>query len=455
MKKAISNGKKIRMGYRKGEFLFNLISLLIMIGIGIYFGVRSFYYYSKQNMKMQEEAQTLNGTVLAANSVVKSGTGLHRDTDGYYFKGTVTNNYVSFMNRMFRIIRIGNDGSVKLISEDLVSQFMWGEDSAYQKSNLYSWLTKSEQEYSGVYYSTFSDVDKFLLKTRYDEAQLIDSKVVSSKNNFKDFITTLTIRDYVNADGKNSYLNIQKYFWILGHDSDEGNLYVDEEGAIQSGSSYESYGVRAVFTLKKNLNITSGNGTRTEPYVVDVSGSQNKVGQVVRLGNDIWRVYQDQNNQLRLVLQNYILENNQEVFMGYSTTTSLFQLKNRRNIGYYLNHNFYSSLSYRDLLQDCVFYTGEVSNDTGLNYQGIYTSHVVAKVGLLNLFDYQVNSSLQDYYFMNTTSTVGSMAYVFKSNGLLEEEKVTEKKHIVPVVCISSDIIKSGTGSDGDPYVVE
>ncbi|UKI28932.1 MAG: hypothetical protein L6V78_00730 [Clostridium sp.] len=33
----------------------------------------------------------------------------------YYFRGTVTNNYVQFANKCWRIVRVGGDGSVKLI----------------------------------------------------------------------------------------------------------------------------------------------------------------------------------------------------------------------------------------------------------------------------------------------------------------------------------------------------
>ena len=33
----------------------------------------------------------------------------------YYFRGAVKNNYVEFANKCWRIVRVGGDGSVKLI----------------------------------------------------------------------------------------------------------------------------------------------------------------------------------------------------------------------------------------------------------------------------------------------------------------------------------------------------
>ena len=129
--------KKKKHVWGKKEFIFNFLSLVIIIGIGVYFGYRSLYYYSKQNMKIKEEAQTLNGLIIQNNKVVqKDEVGLHQDTDGYYFKGKVENNYVKFFNQLYRVIRINDDNSVRMISEDIDASFMWGEDIHYNKSTL-------------------------------------------------------------------------------------------------------------------------------------------------------------------------------------------------------------------------------------------------------------------------------------------------------------------------------
>ena len=89
--------------------------MLIVIGIGIYFGGRSFYYYNVENFRVVEGNKTLNGSIINNNKVASGeAEGLHQDTDGYYFKGNVSNNYVKFSNRLFRVIGINKDGSVKV-----------------------------------------------------------------------------------------------------------------------------------------------------------------------------------------------------------------------------------------------------------------------------------------------------------------------------------------------------
>ena len=115
--------KKKRIPYGTFEFYYNVLSLLIVMGIGIYFGGRSFYYYSKLNSNFVAAQSTLNGTIINSNYVVTDGDGLHQDTDGYYYKGNIENNYVKYGNRFFRIIRINNDGSVKVVTDDIVTEF--------------------------------------------------------------------------------------------------------------------------------------------------------------------------------------------------------------------------------------------------------------------------------------------------------------------------------------------
>ena len=44
---------KLSLPMKRPEFIFNFVSFLVVIILGIYFGGRSLYYYSKQNVKMK------------------------------------------------------------------------------------------------------------------------------------------------------------------------------------------------------------------------------------------------------------------------------------------------------------------------------------------------------------------------------------------------------------------
>ena len=83
---------------------------------------------------------------LLASAVDDNGT-------SYYFRGAVTNNYVEFANKCWRIVRVGGDGSVKLILHNDNSAGAANPcDSANNSANA------AFARYSGeTYKSTFND----------------------------------------------------------------------------------------------------------------------------------------------------------------------------------------------------------------------------------------------------------------------------------------------------------
>lgn len=455
MARNIKKKKKEKHVLSKGEFAFNFLSLVAIIGVGIYFGYRSLYYYSKQNMKIKAEAQTLNGLIIQNNKVVqKDEVGLHQDTDGYYFKGKVENNYVSFYNQIYRVIRINDDNSVKMITEDIDGSFMWGEDSHYKGSNVWKFLNKDKDNNLGMYLDTIPNYKNYLKETKYSEDKLIGGKVESSDKILKDYGSLLALKDYTEANGKESYLNNGKLFYLVGFNEDKENLYIEEDGSVQSCDSLEGFGIRPVITLKKNTAVTGGSGSKEDPYVIYTGNDKSYINSYVRLGNDTWKVYQD-GDTLRLNLNGYIKIGENELVRNYSLTNSVFDLGDRNNIAYYLNTDYLNSLSYNGVLLDCNYNIGEISDDSGYSINNIYSRTVTSKVGLLNIFDFISNSELENYFFINTTSEVGSMEYDRFKTGLLEESDVRDVKHVVPTICIDKKNIKNGKGTADDPYTVE
>jgi len=453
-KKRKNNKEKKYLG--KNEFIFNFFSLVILIGIGIYFGYRSLYYYSKQNQKIEQEAATLSGMIIQNNPpTTGSNTGLHKDSSGYFYKGNVLNNYILFQNRIFRIIRINNDNTIKVISEDFVASFPFGESSDYQKSNVHNWLNKTDSNYSGIYANTFVDSDKYFVKTIYHEDIFNGNEVEEDKEEKKSMFSILTIKDYILAGGKSSYLNNGKMYFLLGKNKTNENMYVDEDGSIQKCDYLSGFGIRPVFTLKSDISILSGDGTKDNPFVINTDNTKNYIDTYVLLGGEKWRVYEDKNNVLRLYIYGYLLYNGVEYVRNYSDSNSVFDLTNKKNIAYFLNTSYLSNLPFKDYLLDNDFYIGEISDDVGYQYQNIYSNKVTCKVGLMNIFDYNSNNYFNDYFHLNTTSLVGGMQYNIYSNGLLEEADVREEKHIVPSVSISKNSIKGGVGTLDNPYVLE
>lgn len=446
-------GKRIVIQVFRWEYVFNVISILIILVLTIYFGGRSFYYYSKQNTVIKKEEETLKAALLRQNKITTSANGLHQEKDGYIFKGKVDSNYVSFANRLYRVMRINDDNSIKIVSNTNEAILNWGDDDTYQLSNLNVWLNKGENIYSGVYQKTIPGDVSLLTKTTWCDGVLKD-KNVSCEKSGKSYFSVLSLKDYIEASGKNSYLFNAQSSWLLGSNELEENLVINSaDGGIEGAISDEGHGVRVVMTLKKNIKVVGGSGTVSDPFVVNQEGHETNINKYVKLGEDIYKIYEEKDNILRLSLNDYLKIDGEYVVRAFSNRNSLYSPLNRYNIAYYLNRDYYQSLPYNTLLSECSFPVGEVSTGEGLHYFNQYMDSINNKVGLLSLYDFNNNDALTDYYLMNNTGS--SMALVYNKNGVLSEEKVSEAKNIVPTICLDKNLIKSGEGSLNVPYIVE
>ncbi len=456
MMKKKKNRKKVKRPFKRGELVFNVISLILLICVGLYYEIRCYKAFDKQFNSVEMSVGNLSGIVINKTRITTNGKGLYKDEDGYFFKGNVANNYVKFGNRLFRIIRVYNDGSVKVISDDVNASFMNGE-ADYLTGNVKMFLNKTDnninaKDRSGVYFDTIPYPEKFIKKTSYTIDTIGEKTIEHGEEEYKDYVTTLNIDDYIKAGGKNSYLNINKYFYVLGIKEKDQLLYIDEEGSVNGITSTESYGVRSVITFKKGVSITGGNGVMNKPYVIKQEKNTNYVGAYVRLGNDKWKVFSDKQNRLKLVYTGYIRENKQFVLMEFSDESNKFNLYDYGSVTRYLNYDFYDSRPYKKLLLNEYQFIGELTYSNKYKYNNIYNDKVISKVGLLNLFDYNNTSVLDDYYLVNSNDA--DTLYVYHNNGSIEEASYSDARYLVPVITINKQAINRGSGSEDDPYMV-
>lgn len=449
------SNKKKKHNFGLKEFIFDFLSLVFVLAVVLYYGGRCFYFYSLQSTNKKAAAVNLDSAIINNNQLVKTGDGLYKKKNGYYFKGKVENNYVWFANRMFRVLTIEEDNSVRLVSNDLVSMFMWGDSETYDKSNIRLWLTNTKDSDSGIYYNTIPNYGKFVKKTTYTLDTLDGNKVKAGKEKFSDSVVSISLDDYILSGGKEGFLNNGKLYYLLGFTSDKDYLYVEEDGSVMSCDKLDAYGIRSVITIKKNTTIKQGDGTINNPYTIDMGTDNNYVDSYVKLGDDIWKVSSNNNGILKMYLNGYINIGGAEVSKAYSSGSNKFDYYDWSSTGYYLLNAYYPSLPYKNLIVNNKYPLGEFSAETGYYYANIYNDSFEGPITMLNIFDYVSNNELTDFYRNNTTSSVGDIQYVTYSNGLVEEADVRYEKHIVPVISIDSKTIKSGSGRIDEPYVVE
>ena len=125
----------------------------------------------------------------------------------------------------------------------------------------------------------------------------------------------------------------------------------------------DGYGVRGVFTLNKNIPVSQGDGTKNNPYMIDQGKDTNYVDSYVKLGDDTWKVFEDNNGLLKMYLNGYIKVNGQELVRNYSSHDNKFNYFAEDNIGYYLYNDYVKNLSNNKYIVVNKYPYGEINNE--------------------------------------------------------------------------------------------
>ena len=268
-------------------------------------------------------SNVLSATATLTNTYSNAGdvSGLYKSVDGetnsgttYFYRGAVTNNYVSFAGLMWRIVRINENGSVRLLLNDGINN-----NTRYKfnpTSNNYSYMYYSNSDVDkGVkrtvdtwYDNNLKDYENYIADTEFCEqfkvawnssyatagsatAPLYFNYTSNFKcntdGNGKGIITLkvglLTYDEAVHAGnyperGSSSYITNSNYnYWLTSptgaHNNyayawDVGHTESINYGIVNYFDVSDGFVVRPVISLKAGI-LATGSGTETDPYVVE------------------------------------------------------------------------------------------------------------------------------------------------------------------------------------------
>ena len=261
-------------------------------------------YSSKVNKKVTVTVNSTNGTVNSLSRIIlkdneiktspnfssTSDQGLYVQKDDttksingkptYYFRGNVTNNYVTFAGMTWRIVRINEDGTIRLISA------LQYDGGAYSGSANGSYESSSIKTKIDNWYNNLSTANQSLIATGVfcnDTTLTASSRLSSSPTfvcptnaktlNLKAGIISADELRYsgsaINANG-NTFIN-NGWTWTMTMASSTRMYYIrdagvwnDADGAIIS--KYRNY--RYIINLNSDVTVTGGDGTSSNPFVV-------------------------------------------------------------------------------------------------------------------------------------------------------------------------------------------
>ena len=434
--------KKRKISYQK---VFSFVSAGFIIGCCIFYGTRFLTLY----LENRKEEIKLEDTL---SQVVKENNNLKEVNGDYYFQNDVDNNYLMYSNILWRIIKVNNDNTVKLISNDVLTYLSYGEDD-YENSYMNMWLNKTDDDNTGILENLLNTPNNYLTNDSICKDSISDTKhITCDEINDTDLIGTLSVFDYINAGGKDSYLNIDKYFYLSTLDKDNNIWFVNDSGNVSSADGSDIYGIRPTITLKSNSKSIAGDGTIDNPYVID----ENYIfGSYVKLGEDIWRIYDIDGDNIKLSLNDYLKEDGEEILYKYSTNGYYHNDTIKGSLAYYLNNTYLNNLSYKNNIINNKWSNGIYGSSNYYNYKDTLNTKVDTKVTSLSVGDVILNGELSDYFLSTGVSKSSSLVYTVKGNGTLYGKSSTSTSKIVPTISIDKNILTKGNGTINSPYEME
>ena len=227
----------------------------------------------------------------------------------YYFRGAVENNYVSFAGQTWRIVRVNEDGTIKIIMQNGINNnttyvfnsnynsysYMYYSNSAAKKTleNWYNTNIESNENYSK--YIVNGDYYCEQAKAKYSSSWTSGSATMTLYSNYmpdfkctidgnkKGFVNSnvglITYDEVVHAGGYFGQINTLYYlsntttYWRTMSPSGFSGTYASAWYLLDNGKVGGNYYTSNATLLRPVINLksdtpTSGSGASTDPYVV-------------------------------------------------------------------------------------------------------------------------------------------------------------------------------------------
>lgn len=438
----------MKLSFRK---IFCFISFLFILSCCIFYGTRFIKLYLENKEKLSIEKNSLV-KVIRENNIDNDK---YREINGInYFINDSNNNYLMYSNILWRIIKVNKDNSIMVISDSSLTSLAYGESVNFTESYINKWLNQNDNEYSGILEKNLHNKETYLQPTIscIDTVNELDNKDCENIIN-KNYISLLTTSDYVNIGNKDSYVINNEYFYLNNTNEELKPWYIDNEGKITTTSGKDTYGVKPVITIKSNIDYISGDGTKDNPYKIE--NENGLFGSYVKLDNQLWRIYQVNENDVRLVLNDYLKVNNKPIEYIYSNNSSYHDDYKYGSIAYYLNHDFLNTLSYKDKIKEVSWTNGYYGSNSKYDYEPAINTTINTKVALISIGDIRLNNELDDYFTLTGTKSKGSTIYTIKSNQKLYTKSIQNKAYIVPAISLEKNLLTKGTGTYDNPLEME
>ena len=258
----------------------------------------NYAYIPNLDCKEKYQTKTLAKSLLENNEIVSEGAGLYLDGDSYVFKGEYINNYVIFADQVYRILRINDDGSIRLLLDRSLKKYKrsrWDNRYNVDKNtsvgiNDYS-ISRIRETLTQIYEdeTIFNSNQKALIVpqdlcigAREKKSTDFSGTEECSKILEGEYLGLLQVNEYLipsiddncNSTISQSCLNynylasIDQTFWTITPFNENSYEVYRVAGSVYLAKASGSTNVLFTLHLSDKTLISGGTGTAEDPYVI-------------------------------------------------------------------------------------------------------------------------------------------------------------------------------------------
>lgn len=409
-------------------------------------------------------------------------------------------NFLWYSGKLWRIVGINNDRSIKLVTQNAMTTVAWDTSSSntdYSTSQMRRWLNNE-------FLPTLYDTENLLVNHEWDYTTYESFPDQKATENVKkltgtnaDKVGLLNIYEFMMTGGTilstpDTYLENGYYWWTMSPKTSGSRVWlVSDYGYADNGGPASSYGARPSVNLKSDIKITGGMGIRSNPYVIEEdkgTGVETELlnnrlsGEYINFNNVKYRIVGIENGLTKITMADYSV-NETGISKNTLTTSITFGASGKvtyntsAGIGKYMN-DWYNATSEND---EAGTYTGLYISSTykamiatsteGVKwYTGAGTStydYTQSKTGTpvstpigLGYYGEMFSTQFGSGYDSSTNTWLmtkygGSNVWYVNNYGRARSSSPTTSNGARPSMYLKSDVkITGGKGMENDPYEI-
>ncbi len=478
-----------------------------------FYGTIKVDLYQKRDVPASEliKSQIVNNTTSTCKNLTVEEDGIT------YLSGTndcINFNYVWYSGKLWRITAINKDGTMKMITDDLITTISYNPDS---DANFYDISKKDDTSYTGSYMYQWLNED--FLDTLYNYKNIIvedstwnitnsnasSNSAISTKLPETTLINNSTIGkntpvgllnsyeyylSYKNTSYGSGYLNVGYYWWLLNPYSSSNVWFVYNNGSANYSNPSNTRGVRPSINLKSNIQLSGGSGTKDDPYTISGDREQptinttllntRTVGEYVvfdedgdTLTKELYRIVGIEDGKIKLNKNDYVKSGTTTLTKKFSTNTTYGNGTSDDYWDYYLNNTWYNSLAQKSMLDKGTYYIKVMSsgfyknflcntNNTTETTKDCVKTTSIWNSGYVGLPRYGEMFASQQGNGYNSSSTIWLITPYSSSNvwsvsglGHAGSSNPSNTFGVRPSINLKSNIvITGGSGTKSNPFTI-